>query len=162
MSSQTNTEYIYQVKNNKLFLWKIRNIGDSVPTTSGEITSSGTNRVIYPPEDITNGLRIEYGSLDSLFVDNDPNALSSDSSETSWGNPTLTEESTPSETSHLNLSRTLSLAMVDYVKAMMSDQSGDLERREIYMRDFYKKVGDDKSNTYRVSLSFPASPYAVR
>jgi hypothetical protein len=162
LSSQTNTEYIYQVKNNKLFLWKIRNIGDSVPTTSGEITSSGTNRVIYPPEDITNGLRIEYGSLDSLFVDNDPNALSSDSSETSWGNPTLTEESTPSETSHLNLSRTLSLAMVDYVKAMMSDQSGDLERREIYMRDFYKKVGDDKSNTYRVSLSFPASPYAVR
>ena len=162
MSSQTNTEYIYQVKNNKLFLWKIRNIGDSVPTTSGEITSSGTNRVIYPPENITNGLRIEYGSLDSLFVDNDPNALSSDSSETSWGNPTLTEESTPSETSHLNLSRTLSLAMVDYVKAMMSDQSGDLERREIYMRDFYKKVGDDKSNTYRVSLSFPASPYAVR
>ena len=143
-------------------MWKIRNIGDSVPTTSGEITSSGTNRVIYPPEDITNGLRIEYGSLDSLFVDNDPNALSSDSSETSWGNPTLTEESTPSETSHLNLSRTLSLAMVDYVKAMMSDQSGDLERREIYMRDFYKKVGDDKSNTYRVSLSFPASPYAVR
>jgi|TARA_Y100000310_G_scaffold172945_2_gene173060 hypothetical protein len=162
LSSQTNTQYIYQVKNNKLFLWKIRSIGDSVPTTSGEITSSGTNRVIYPPENITNGLRIEYGSLDSLFVDNDPNALSSDSSETSWGNPTLTEESTPSETSHLNLSRTLSLAMVDYVKAMMSDQSGDLERREIYMRDFYKKVGDDKSNTYRVSLSFPASPYAVR
>ena len=162
MSSQTNTEYIYQVKNNKLFLWKIRNIGDSVPTTSGEITSSGTNRVIYPPENITNGLRIEYASLDSLFVDNDPNALSSDSSETSWGNPTLTEESTPSETSHLNLSRTLSLAMVDYVKAMMSDKGGELERREIYMRDFYKKVGDDKSNTYRVSLSFPASPYAVR
>ena len=143
-------------------MWKFRSIGDSVPTTSGELTSSGTNRVIYPPENITNGLRIEYGSLDSLFVDNDPNALSSDSSETSWGNPTLTEESTPSETSHLNLSRTLSLAMVDYVKAMMSDQSGDLERREIYMRDFYKKVGDDKSNTYRVSLSFPASPYAVR
>ena len=162
MSSQTNTQYIYQIKNNKLFLWKIRSSGDSVPTTSGEITSSGTNRVIYPPEDITNGLRIEYASLDRLFVDNDPYSLSSDSSETSWGNPTLTEESTPSETSHLNLSRTLSLAMVDYVKAMMSDQSGDLERREIYMRDFYKKVGDDKSNTYRVSLSFPASPYAVR
>ena len=64
-------------------MWKIRSIGDSVPTTSGEITSSGTNRVIYPPEDITNGLRIEYASLDSLFVDNDPNSLSSDSSETS-------------------------------------------------------------------------------
>tara|TARA_R100000734_G_C3318864_1_gene113606 strand:+ start:4400 stop:5104 length:705 start_codon:yes stop_codon:yes gene_type:complete len=68
------------------------------------------------------------------------------------------EVTSPSETSHINLNRMLSLAIVDYLRAMFAERDGDIERKEYYMRNFYKKISDNESNKnkrYRVqSTSF--------
>ena len=53
------------------------------------------------------------------FVSNDPNELDSTST------PTLTNQATPDEADHVNLSRMLCLAVVDYIKAMMAAAAGD-------------------------------------
>ena len=90
------------------------------------------------------------------FVSVDPNELSGND------NPTLTNQTSPDEADHVNLSRMLSLAVVDYVKAMLADSVGDLEKKEYYMREFWKKVGDNESNKRRVSMSFPVATYSVR
>ena len=71
------------------------------------------------------------------------------------------EDSSPSESSHVNLSRMLSLACVDYVKAMLSDFDGELDKKEYYMREFWKKVGDNESNRRMVAMSFPMKSYSV-
>jgi hypothetical protein len=72
------------------------------------------------------------------------------------------EDSSPDETSHANLNRMLSLACVDYIKAMIADKRGDIQVKEYYMREFWKKVGDNESNKRKVSMTYPVSPYAVR
>lgn len=68
------------------------------------------------------------------------------------------EVTSPSETSHINLNRMLSLAIVDYLRAMFAERDGDIERKEYYMKNFYKKISDNESNKnkrYRVqSTSF--------
>jgi len=56
------------------------------------------------------------------------------------------EVTSPSETSHINLNRMLSLAIVDYLRAMFAERDGDIERKEYYMRNFYKKISDNESN----------------
>jgi hypothetical protein len=56
----------------------------------------------------------------------------------------------------------LSLACVDYLKAMIADKAGDIERKEYYMREFWGKVGDNESNKRKISMSFPSAPYALR
>ena len=56
----------------------------------------------------------------------------------------------------------LSLAVVDYVKAMLADLGGEIEKKEYYMREFWKKVGDDQSNKRKISISFPLGVFAVR
>ncbi len=45
---------------------------------------------------------------------------------------------------------------------MQSELSGDLQGKEYYMREFWKKVGDNESNKKKTMMSFPSSPYAVR
>tara|TARA_R100000306_G_C4350657_1_gene129959 strand:+ start:535 stop:1014 length:480 start_codon:yes stop_codon:yes gene_type:complete len=114
------------------------------------------NQLIYPNESITNGLMYEGTAFVEPFVSVDPNELSGND------NPTLTNQTSPDEADHVNLSRMLSLAVVDYVKAMLSDSAGDLEKKEYYMREFWKKVGDNESNKRRVSMSFPVATYSVR
>ena len=66
------------------------------------------------------------------------------------------------ESSHVNLNRMLSLAVVDYIKAQMKEAVGDLQGKEYCMREFWKKVGDNESNKRNVSMTFPASPFAVK
>jgi hypothetical protein len=56
----------------------------------------------------------------------------------------------------------LSLACVDYLKAQIADKRGDLQLKEYYMREFWKKVGDNESNKRKISMTYPANPYAVR
>jgi len=114
------------------------------------------NQLIYPNESITNGLMYEGTAFIEPFVSVDPNELSGND------NPTLTNQTSPDEADHVNLSRMLSLAVVDYVKAMLADSVGDLEKKEYYMREFWKKVGDNESNKRRVSMSFPVATYSVR
>ena len=69
---------------------------------------------------------------------------------------------TADEAAHVNVNRMLSLAVVDYVKAMQSELQGDVQGKEYYMREFWKKVADDQSNKRKISISFPISAYAVR
>ena len=56
----------------------------------------------------------------------------------------------------------LSLALVDYLKAMEADKRGDIERKEYYMKEFYGKLSDNESNKRKISMSFPIGPFAVR
>jgi len=72
------------------------------------------------------------------------------------------EDSSPDETSHINLNKMLSLACVDYLKAMLSDLTGDIQKKEYYMREFWKKIGDNDSNKRKIVMSFPIGTYAVR
>jgi len=76
--------------------------------------------------------------------------------------PKKVTTSSADESSHVNLNRMLSLACVDYLKAMLADREGDIERKEYYMREFWGKVGDNESNKRKISMSFPSSPYALR
>ena len=72
------------------------------------------------------------------------------------------EVTSPTETAHINLNKMLSLAVVDYVKAMKADRNGELDKKEYYMKEFYSKLGDNESNIRKISMSFPSSPFAVR
>ena len=113
-------------------------------------------QLIYPDESITAGLRFEGTAFVEPFVSVDPNELNGSAE------PTLTNQTSPDEADHVNLTRMLSLAVVDYLKAMVSDSSGDLEKKEYYMREFWKKVGDDQSNKRRNFNVFPISPFAIK
>ena len=56
----------------------------------------------------------------------------------------------------------LSLAVVDYCKAMLSDRRGEIDKKEYYMKQFYSKLADNESNKRIISSAFPVSPFAVR
>ena len=90
------------------------------------------------------------------FVDNDPNALNG------GAQPTLTEQASPDEDDHVNLNRMLSLAVVDYVRAMLHEENGDIERKEYYLKQFYKKLGDNESNKRVISVSVPSATYSIK
>ena len=239
MSYKTEQTWFYYLNGRSIQLYQRSDYGRTDTLGSYKIRlpddSSGTY-FIYPDEDITNGLRIEYTSLDTPFISealedmqvfasgtNISFALSgtritTDNTNNFWdttsgfavgdkirvigsasndadytidsfggsGNSnmvvsgsTLTDEnagesvtiyqipkkvttSSADETSHMNLNRMLSLACVDYLKAMIADREGDIERKEYYMKEFWGKVGDNESNKRTISMSFPSSPYAIR
>ena len=69
--------------------------------------------------------------------------------------------SSPTELTHVNLNRMLSLAIVDYLRAMLAERDGDLERKEYYMRHFNKKVSDNESNKNKIYIAQSTS-YAVK
>ena len=239
MSYKTEQTWFYYLNGRSIQLYQRSDYGRTDTLGSYKIRlpddSSGTY-FIYPDEDITDGLRIEYTSLDTPFVSealedmqvfadgtNISFALSgtritTDNTNNFWdttsgfavgdkirvigsasndadytidsfggsGNSnmvvsgsTLTDEnagqsvtiyqipkpvttSSADESSHVNLNRMLSLACADYLKAMLADREGDIERKEYYMREFWGKVGDNESNKRKVSMSFPSSPYALR
>ena len=234
MSSYVDREWFYYLRGRELLLYKL--LGGS---TSERITQSGVlktqqNELMYPDENIEDGLRLEYTALNEPFVaealetttatasgTNISFALSgtritTDDTNNFWdttsgfavgdkirvqgsasndadytidsfsggGNSnmvvsgsTLTDENTgesitiyqipktgatANEAAHVNVNRMLSLAVVDYVKAMQSELQGDFQGKEYYMREFWKKVADDQSNKRKISMSFPISAYAVK
>ena len=55
----------------------------------------------------------------------------------------------------------LCLAVVDYVKAQVAEISGSVELKEYYIKEFWKKIGDDQSNKLKHSISFASSVYSV-
>jgi len=146
--------WVYDIQGRKLHLWKIRRFDDNVPSTDGELFSDArSNYLVYPPEAITNGLRIEHTSITKPFTTNNPNTVADSS---------LSEDASPTESSYINLSRLLTLAVVDYVRAMLSEKSADVQKKEYYMREFYKKAGDNESNKRKILMTGTMSPYAVR
>ena len=76
--------------------------------------------------------------------------------------PKAVADASVDESSHINLNRMLSLAAIDYIRAQMKEATGDLQGKEYCMREFWKKVGDNESNKRNISISFPASPFAIK
>ena len=244
MSYDTSRNWFYELHGRYVHLWQLANSSNIDTLTSDSGISLKIRlpyerirpQLIYPNEDITNGLRVEYTSFteSDLFVSeaietttatasgtNISFALSgtritTDDTNNFWdttsgfavgdkirvigsasndadytidsfsggGNSnmvvsgsTLTDENTgesitiyqipktgatANEAAHVNVNRMLSLAVVDYVKAMQSELQGDVQGKEYYMKEFWKKVADDQSNKRKISISFPISAYAVR
>jgi len=232
MSFDTNRTWFYQIIGRNIQLWQYVQTANTDTLAGYRIKLPNDyygNQLIYPNEDITNGLRIEYTALNEPFVsealetttarasgtgisfDPGPAATISDtgdgfsdfaqgdkirvigsasndgdytlSSSGTVDEDTLTitgtftteaagesvtiyqitlEDSSPSETSHVNLNRMLSLACVDYVKAMASDLKGEIDKKEYYMKEFWKKIGDNDSNKRKVAMLFPSGYYSVR
>ena len=160
MSYDTHRNWVYQTVGRNIHLWQYVQSGSSVVLLDGYNVRLPSDhygsQLIYPDEDITNGLRYEGTAFIEPFVDVDPNELSGND------NPTLVDQTSPDEADHVNLSRMLSLAVIDYIKAQLSDTIGDVQKKEYYMREFWKKVGDNESNKRKISMTFPISPFGVR
>jgi hypothetical protein len=226
VSYDTHKTWLYKLEGRDIHLYQYID-GVATDTLAGyKIALPGEyygNQLIYPNEDITNGLRFEYTALIEPFVDeawedltaiasgtdisfsttvltgagtNDGFALGDririigsasndgDYTSTNEDNNTLTfpsatftaetagesitvyqipdEDTTPDETNHVNLNRMLSLAVVDFIKSQLADIQGDIQKKEYYMREFWKKVGDNESNKRKISVTFPISPFAVK
>jgi len=232
MSFDTDRNWFYKIVGRDIHLWQYVQTANTSTLAGFRIKLPNEyygNQLIYPNEDITDGLRIEYTSLNEPFIaealedmqvfadgtgisfDPGPAATISDtgdgfsdfaqgdkirvigsasndgdytlSSSGTVDEDTLTitgtftteaagesvtvyqiplEDSSPSESSHVNLNRMLSLACVDYVKAMASDLKGEIEKKEYYMKEFWKKVGDNDSNKRKTAMLYPIGSYAVR
>ena len=161
MSQNVNKNYFWRTRGNTLEILKLSR-GDGAIGNDGSI-SPNKDELIYPDESVDNGVRVEYTAFVNPFVSADPNVLATgDTHETTWTNPTLTAVTSPTETTHVNLNRLLSMAVVSYIKAMVSELKGDLKGKEYYLREFWKRVSDADSNKRMVSMSFPTSPFAVR
>ena len=156
MSFETHKNWFYQLHGKQIHLWQYSKTGNTDLVGGYRVRLPSEfygNQLIYPNESITNGLKIEYTSIDEPFVNEDPES-------TTYSN--LTTDGTPDTTSHVNANRMLALSIVDYIKAQVSDAQGDVSRKEYYMREFWKKVGDNESNKRKTSMSFPTAPFAVR
>ena len=234
MSSYVDKEFFYYLRGRELLLYKLLGSRNRTRITQTGILQSYHNELMYPDEDIANGLRVEYTALNEPFVAESLENTSSRASGTNisfalsgtrittdntnnfWdttsgfaagdkirvqgstsndadytidsvsgsGNSnmvvsgsTLTDENTgqrititqiskevtsPDSTSSINLNKMLCLAVVDYVKAMMSEERGEIDKKEYYIKEFYSKLADNESNKRIISSAFPISPFAVR
>ena len=151
MSFDTSRNFVYRLHGKTLRLWRFRRTPARDPDTEGRISTSGWHSIIYPDETITNGLRIEYTAINKPFVQEDPDS-----------NTSLTEVTSPTEDSHINLNRMLSLAVVDYVKAQLAEREGNLQAKEYFMREFFNKLADNESNKNHAYVAQAVSPYAVK
>ena len=230
MSSYVDKEYFYYLRGRELLLYKLLGSRNRTRITQTGILQSYHNELMYPDEDIENGLRIEYTALNEPFV---AEALETTNSKASginisfvgndivtttsnfWdttsgfaigdkikvqgstsndGDYTITafagtdnkllrtattftgedagqritvtqipkEVTSPDSTSSINVNKMLCLAVVDYVKAMIHEERGEIDKKEYYIKEFYSKLADNESNKRIVSSAFPISPFAVR
>ena len=230
MSRDTHRNWLYELFGRHIHLWQYSETGNISKVGDYNVKLPDDyygDQLIYPNEDITNGLRVEYTALSDLFV---KEALEDTSTRTSgtdirfpststcvknsagmtfadsapfdkiriigsanndgdyqltdasagtltdstapWSTALVGEsitiyqipvtDSSPSETSHVNLNRILSLAVVDFLKAMRAEQSGNIELKAYYIKEFWKKIGDNESNKRKYSMSFPVSPFAIK
>jgi len=207
MSQDTNLNWFYELVGRNVHLWQYND------------TSTGDD-IIYPDEDITNGLRFEgtayikpfvaeaiedtdqiasgtaisfsstvitgvgtndgFASGDRIRIkgsaSNDGDYTTTDAAATTLTTSGLTTEAvgesisiyqipkevtSPDESSHVNLSRTLTLAVIDYVKAQKADMVGEVQEKEYYMKEFYRKIGDSQSNKYKVAVALAQKPFAI-
>ena len=156
MSFDTHRNWFYQLHGKQIHLWQYSKSGNTDLVGGNRVRVPSDfhgSQLIYPNESITNGLKIEHTTIDVPFVNEDHESTTYSS---------LTEDTSPDTTSHINVNRMLALSIVDYVKSQVGDSQGDVNRKEYYMREFWKKVGDNESNKRKTSMSFPTSPFAVR
>tara|TARA_R110002020_G_scaffold130973_1_gene292833 strand:+ start:10473 stop:10967 length:495 start_codon:yes stop_codon:yes gene_type:complete len=164
MSYETDKNFVYYISGRNIQLYQL-STSDNTSELAGykikNIDSVSSKTVIYPNETIkesdnSGGLMFEGTAFIEPFVTVEPNELSG------GAQPTLSEPDTVDESSHINLSRMLTLAVVDYMKAMVSDAKGDLERKEYYMKEFWKKAGDDENNKRTVPRMAATYPFGVK
>ena len=153
MSYDTNRTYAFIQSGRKLRLYKIVRSAGRIIDNQGRVKGGSLDDIIYPDEAITNGLRIEYTAIVDPFVDEDPETTA---------NANLTSQSNPGESTHINLNRMLSLAVVDYVRAMMAERRGDLQAKEYYLREFHKKVADNEGNKNKVFFTSTMKTFSVK
>jgi hypothetical protein len=158
MSKNTEQTYAYYISGRNIHLYEIKyhQVAQDINFRLGQPNASDGVQLIYPDETITSGLMFEGTAFIEPFVTSDPNTLDSGQQ------PDLTADASPSEDSHVNLNRMLSLACVDYIKGMLQDRAGDIGKKEYYMKEFFSKLADSESNKRRDIMTFPVSPYALR
>ena len=122
---------------------KIRVIGSA--SNDGDYTLSSSGTVDEDTLTITGTFTTEAAG-ESITVYQIPNSVA---------------DSSADETSHVNLNRLLSLAVVDYLKSKRSENEGNIELKEYYLRQFYKKIGDNDSNKRKIVMQMSSSPYAL-
>ena len=153
MSYRTNKTFAYYHQGKVIEIYGIDGVIDTLAGYKMVVPgSSVTNGIAYPDETITNGIRVEYTALVKPFIQQDPESTAYSS---------LTEVTSPTELTHVNLNRILSLAIVDYVRAMMAERDGNLEQKEYYLRNFHKKVSDNNSNKKKQHI-VQSTSYAVK
>ena len=152
MSYDTNRTYAYVQNGKQLRLYKIVRSAGRIVDNQGRLSGGELDDIIYPDEAITEGLRIEYTAIEKPFVQEDPESTVHSS---------LTEDTSPDENSHLNANRMISLAIVCYVKAQLAERMGQIDVKEYYMREFYKKVADNESNKNKVFMASPIKTFSI-
>lgn len=232
MSSYVDKEFFYYLRGRELLLYKLLGSRNRTRITQTGILQSYHNELMYPDENIENGLRVEYTALNEPFVaealettsakasginisfvgnkivtttsnfwdtvsgftdgdrirvqgssSNDGDYTISDFSgtdnkllgagvilveETEGQRITITQipkevaSASVDSTSSINLNKMLCLAVVDYVKAMIHEERGEIDKKEYYIKEFYSKLADNESNKRIISSAFPVSPFAVR
>tara|TARA_R100000278_G_scaffold47734_1_gene41236 strand:- start:4465 stop:4926 length:462 start_codon:yes stop_codon:yes gene_type:complete len=153
MSYDTNRTYAYIQSGKKLRLYKIRRSSGRIIDNQGRVKGGEFDDIIYPDEAITDGLRIEYTAIDKPFTVQNPETTADSS---------LSEPTSVGESSYINLNRMLTLAVVDYVRAMMAERQGDIQAKEYYLREFHKKVADNESNRNKMYIANTIKTYAVK
>ncbi|MAG23964.1 hypothetical protein CMI47_00140 [Candidatus Pacearchaeota archaeon] len=153
MSYDTHRTYAFHHQGKKLRLYHIARNSGRVVDAQGRVGGGVSDSLVYPNETITNGLRIEYTAIVKPFVQQDPETTSYSS---------LTEVTSPKETTHVNLNRMLSLAIVDFVKAALAERQGDIQLKEYYMKEFFSKIADNESNKNKVYIAHPIDTFAVK
>ena len=230
MSSYVDKDYFYYLRGRELLLYKLLGSRNSDRITQSGVLQSYDNELVYPDEDIANGLRVEYTRVNEPFIaeslettlayasstsisftasskfittsadvwvssgfevgdkirvrgsssnDGDytiasfsgsgsPNIVTSESLVDESAAQRITiqqipkEVTSPDSTSHINLNKMLSLAVVDYCKAMMSERNGEIDKKEYFMKEFYGKLADNESNKRTISVASPITAFAVK
>jgi len=143
MSFDVEKLWFWKKKGRSLNLYKFNKTSTNAPNNRGRF-KDGFSTFGYPDETIESGLRVEYTAYVKPFIDKDPETTSESLDNGSDGG--FVEVTKPSETSHVNLNRMLSLAVVDFIKSMIAEKNGDINAKEYYMKEFYKKLANNQSN----------------
>ena len=68
MSSYVDKDYFYYLRGRELLLYKLLGSRNSDRITQSGVLQSYDNELVYPDEDIVNGLRIEYTRINEPFI----------------------------------------------------------------------------------------------
>ena len=68
MSSYVDKDYFYYLRGRELLLYKLLGSRNTSRITQSGVLQQYDNEMIYPDEDISNGLRIEYTRVSEPFI----------------------------------------------------------------------------------------------
>ena len=68
MSSYVDKDYFYYLRGRELLLYKLLGSRNTDRITQSGVLQSYDNELVYPDEDIANGLRVEYTRINEPFI----------------------------------------------------------------------------------------------